>query len=86
MFQTTRVIKFQTTLCVGNKRYFNFQGNPYLLFKIRIILSSNKIQLLQKQQFRNDFVKNLRKTTEFEFLYFTCSLKKIRRICTPLPL
>ena len=47
-----------------------------LLLNIRIILSFSKIQLLQKQQFVNCFVKNLRETTEFEFLYFTCSLKK----------
>ena len=28
IFQTIRVIKFQTTLCVDNKRYFKIQGNP----------------------------------------------------------
>ena len=47
-----------------------------LLLNIQIIVSSNKIQLLQKQQIVNYFVKNLRETTEFEFLYFTISLKK----------
>ena len=51
----------------------------YILLNIRIILSSDKIQLLPKHQFVNFFVKNLnnkRKTTEFYFLYFTFSLKK----------
>ena len=47
-----------------------------LLLNIQIILSSNKIQLLQKQQFVNYVVKYLRETTEFEFLYFTSYLKK----------
>ena len=46
------------------------------MLNIPIISFSNKIQLLQKQRFTNYFVKNLRKTTEFDFLYFTFSLKK----------
>ena len=47
---------------------------PALLLSIKIILSSNKIQVLQKEQILNYFVK--RKAAEFEFLYFTSSLKK----------
>ena len=47
-----------------------------LSLNIWIFLSSNKIQLLQKQQFVNDFVRNLPETTEFQFLYLTSSLKK----------
>ena len=47
-----------------------------LLLNIRIIVSSNKIQLLQQQQFVNYFVKNVCKATEFECLYFISSLKK----------
>ena len=48
-----------------------------LLLNVRIILSSNKIQLLQKQQFVNYFVKNLRETAEFEFLHFRLLSKNI---------
>ena len=47
-----------------------------LLLNIQIIPSPNKIQLLQKQ-FPDDFVKNLRKTTESKFLYFTSFLKNM---------
>ena len=47
-----------------------------LLLNIRIFLSSNKVQLLQKQQFVYYSDKNLPETTEFEYLYFTSSLKK----------
>ena len=43
---------------------------------MQIILSSNKIQLLQKQ-FVNFFTKSLCETTEFDFLYFTSSHKKL---------
>ena len=46
-----------------------------LLLNIGIILSSHKIQLLQKQQFVNYFAKNLLDTTEFKFLHFLSSLK-----------
>ena len=47
-----------------------------LLLNIRIILSSNQIQLLQKQEFVNYLVKKLCETAEHDFLYFTSSLKK----------
>ena len=47
------------------------------LFNIRIILSFNKIQLLQKQQFINFFVRHIQETTKFEFLCFTSSLESI---------
>ena len=55
-----------------------------LLLNIQIILSSNKIQMLQKQQFINYFATSLRKIIEFGFLYFTSSLKKLWEMCTPL--
>ena len=45
-----------------------------LLLNTRIILSSNEIQLSQKQQFVNYFVKNFLEATESEFLPFTYSL------------
>ena len=47
-----------------------------LLLNIRIFLSSNKVQLLQKQQFVYYSDKNLPEATEFDCLYFTSSLKK----------
>ena len=53
-----------------------------LMLNIQIIQSSNKIWLLQKQQFVTYFVKNLNnrchlhKTAEFYFLYFTSSVQK----------
>ena len=54
-----------------------------LLLNIRIILPSNKIQLLQKQ-FINYFVKNMRETTEFGFPYFTSSLKTLGNMYSSL--
>ena len=46
-----------------------------LLLNVRIILSFNKSEPSQKQQFVNDFIRNLCETTEFEFLCFTSSFK-----------
>ena len=75
-FEVSRVSKFLKAVRAHKKINFNNQGNPKLLLNIPIISFFNKIQLLQKQRFINYFVKNLRKTTEFDFLYFTFSLKK----------
>ena len=50
-----------------------------LLSNIRIILSSKKNQVLQ-EQFKNYLVKNLCRTTEFDFLYFTTSLKNMKNM------
>ena len=47
-----------------------------LLLNIRIFPSSNKVQLLQKQQFVYYSDKNLPEATEFDCLYFASSLKK----------
>ena len=52
-----------------------------LLLNIRIILSSSKIQLLQKQQFLNYFVKNLKSLI---FYILPPLSKKVLEICTPL--
>ena len=75
-FEVSRVSKFLKAVRAHKKINFNNQGNPKLLLNIPIISFSNKIQLLQKQRFINYFVKNLRKTTEFDFLYFKFALKK----------
>ena len=61
--------KFQATV-LTIKYISKSKETLKLLLNIRIILLSNKIQLLQKQQFVNYFVKNLCKTTEYKSLYF----------------
>ena len=71
---------YHINVYVDKRTYFKIQGNSQAIIKHRI-LSSNKIQLLQKQQFVNNFVENLRETTEFP--YFTSS-QKIWETCTPL--
>ena len=45
---------------VDNKYILKSKEALKLLLNIRIILSCNKVQLLQKQQFVNYFVKHLR--------------------------
>ena len=58
------------------KHFLKFKENSKLLLNMRLILSSNKIKLLQKK-ILHYFAKNLCETTEFDFLYFTSCLKKI---------
>ena len=84
MFQGIRDFKTCYVLAI---KYISTSKKPLnLLLNIRTILSSIKIEHLQKQQFVNYFVKNLnnkRKTTEFCFLYFTSSLKKYGKYVLP---
>ena len=71
--------KFQKTLAVDNKVYFNIQGNPETNVNHSNYSILNKIQLLQKQQFLNYFVKNYTRQQNFVFFFFTSSLKRYRK-------
>ena len=71
--------KFQKTLAVDNKVYFNIQGNPETNVNHSNYSILNKVQLLQKQQFLNYFVKNYTRQQNFVFFFFTSSLKRYRK-------
>ena len=61
--------KFQKTLAVDNKVYFNIQGNPETNVNHSNYSILNKVQLLQKQQFLNYFVKNYTRQQNFVFFF-----------------
>ena len=50
-----------------------------MLTSLSLALIPHYLIKLQKQQFVNDFVQNLRETTQFQFLYFPFSLKKYEK-------
>ena len=80
MFRSIR--DFKTRYMIQNTRKLSLK----LLSNIWIILSSNKIQLLQKQQIVCYFVKyldNKRKKTEFYFSVFYVFSQKIRKYELP---
>ena len=69
-FQSIR--DFKTSYVLTIKFISTYKEAPKLLWNIQVVLSSNKIQLLQKQQFQLSY----KKTAGFYVLYFTSSLKK----------
>lgn len=73
---------FKTSYALTIKYIWKSKEILKLSLTIRICLSYNRIQLLQKQ-FVNYFLQILRETTEVEFLYFRFS-QKIWQICTLL--
>ena len=84
MIQSIRDFKSYYLLTI--EYILTFKQTLTLLLNIQVILSSDKIKLLQKQQIVNYFVKNIstRQGNRILVPIFHVLSKKIWEICTPL--